>query len=64
MSFADVERLTKMVPNVLNITLSDAMKTEPGFGELERKDPRVAEILQVALRWKAWRATVPCMPPA
>jgi len=50
MSFADVERLTKMVPNVLNITLSDAMKTEPGFGELERKDPRVAEILQVALR--------------
>ena len=50
MSFADVERLTKMVPNVLNITLSDAMKTEPGFGELERKDPRVAEIMQVALR--------------
>src|SRR5580704_7432518 len=50
MSFADVERLTKMVPNVLNISLSDAMKAEPGFGELERKDPRVAEILQVALR--------------
>jgi DNA polymerase III subunit alpha len=50
MSFADVERLTKLVPNVLNITLSDSMKAEPGFGELERKDPRVAEILQVALR--------------
>ncbi|MGO4883792.1 MAG: DNA polymerase III subunit alpha [Bryobacteraceae bacterium] len=50
MSFADVERLTKLVPNVLNISLSDAMKAEPGFGELERKDPRVTEILQVALR--------------
>jgi DNA polymerase-3 subunit alpha len=50
MSFADVERLTKLVPNVLNITLDDAMKAEPGFGELERKDPRVAEILQVARR--------------
>jgi DNA polymerase-3 subunit alpha len=50
MSFADVERLTKLVPSVLNITLDDAMKAEPGFGELERKDPRVAEILQVALR--------------
>ena len=50
MSFADVERLTKLVPNVLNISLDDAMKAEPGFGELERKDPRVAEILQVALR--------------
>jgi DNA polymerase III subunit alpha len=43
MSFADVERLTKLVPNVLNITLNDAMKTEPGFGELERKDPRGRE---------------------
>jgi len=50
MSYADMDRLTKLVPNVLNITLSDAMKAEPGFGELERKDPRVAEILQVALR--------------
>ncbi|HTQ56791.1 MAG TPA: DNA polymerase III subunit alpha [Bryobacteraceae bacterium] len=50
MSFADVERITKLVPNVLNITLSDAMKAEPGFAELERKDPRVGEILQVALR--------------
>src|SRR5205085_5025889 len=47
---ADVERITKLVPNVLNISLSDSMKTEPGFAELERKDPRVAEILQVALR--------------
>ncbi|HLY15870.1 MAG TPA: DNA polymerase III subunit alpha [Bryobacteraceae bacterium] len=50
MSFADVERVTKLVPSVLNISLSDAMKAEPGFAELERKDPRVAEILQVALR--------------
>ncbi len=50
MSFADVERLTKLVPSVLNISLGDAMKSEPGFGELERKDPRVSEILQVALR--------------
>jgi len=50
MSYADVERITKLVPSVLNISLSDAMKAEPGFGELERKDPRVSEILQVALR--------------
>ena len=50
MSFADVERITKLVPNVLNISLSDAMKSEPGFGEMERKDPRVHDILQVALR--------------
>jgi DNA polymerase-3 subunit alpha len=50
MPFADVERLTKMVPNVLNISLDEALKQEPGFDEAAKKDPRVAEILQVARR--------------
>ncbi|HZT33286.1 MAG TPA: DNA polymerase III subunit alpha [Bryobacteraceae bacterium] len=49
-SFADVERITKLVPNVLNISLEEAMKVEPGFEEAARKDPRVAEVLQVARR--------------
>ena len=31
MPFADVERLTKMIPNVLNISLSDAIKSEPAI---------------------------------
>jgi DNA polymerase-3 subunit alpha len=48
--FADVDRVTKLVPNVLNISLEDSMKQEPGFGEMGRKDPRVADVLQVALR--------------
>ena len=48
--FAEVERLTKMVPNVLNIKLKDAMEQEPGFGEAAKKDPRVDEVLKVALR--------------
>jgi len=50
MPFADVERLTKMVPNVLNISLEEALKQEPGFEEAAKKDPRVADILQVAQR--------------
>ncbi len=50
MSFADVDRITKLVPNVLNISLDDAIKAEPGFDELSRKDQRVADILQVARR--------------
>src|SRR5689334_9064653 len=50
MSFGDVERITKLVPNVLNISLDDAIKAEPGFDELSRKDQRVADILQVARR--------------
>src|SRR5436305_10453984 len=48
--FADVERVTKMVPNVLNISLTEAIEQEPGFGEARKKDPRVDDILNVALR--------------
>ena len=50
MPFADVERLTKMVPNVLNISLDEALKQEPGFDEAAKKDSRVADILKVAQR--------------
>jgi len=47
--YADVDRLTKLVPGVLNISLEDAIKQEPGFAEA-RKDPRIDEVLKVALR--------------
>ncbi len=47
--YADVDRLTKLVPGALNITLSDAIQQEPGFAEA-RKDPRIDEVLTVALR--------------
>ncbi|HSB12910.1 MAG TPA: DNA polymerase III subunit alpha, partial [Bryobacteraceae bacterium] len=50
MSYADVDRLTKMIPGVLNITLDHAMKMEPGLGEAAKKDQRVAEVLEVARR--------------
>jgi DNA polymerase-3 subunit alpha len=50
MPFADVERITKMVPNVLNISLEDAMKAEPGFAEAAKKDPRIDDVLKVAQR--------------
>ncbi len=35
--------VTKLVPNVLNISLEDAMKAEPGFAMPRKKDPRVAD---------------------
>src|SRR6202011_1823936 len=50
MSISDVERITKLVPNVLNIKLKDAIAQEPGFNELAAKDPRVREVLDVAQR--------------
>src|SRR5262245_34952399 len=50
MPFADVDRLTKLVPNVLNISLQEAIDQEPGFTEARKKDPRVDDVLNVALR--------------
>jgi DNA polymerase-3 subunit alpha len=48
--FADVERITKMVPGILNISLEEAIKQEPGFNEAAKKDPRIDDVLKVALR--------------
>ncbi|MCC6858511.1 MAG: DNA polymerase III subunit alpha [Bryobacterales bacterium] len=50
MSFADVDRITKLIPNVLNIKLKDAIAAEPALEELSRKDARVGEVLEVAQR--------------
>ncbi|MBI3679255.1 MAG: DNA polymerase III subunit alpha [Acidobacteria bacterium] len=48
MTFADVDRLTKMVPGQLNIKLKDAIAQEPALREASRKDDRVREVLEVA----------------
>jgi len=48
--FADADRLTKLVPNVLNISLGDAMQQEPGFAEAAKRDPRIDDVLKVSLR--------------
>ncbi len=48
--FADVERLTKLVPGVLNISLQEAIDQEPGFNEAAKKDARIDDVLKVALR--------------
>ena len=50
LSFADVDRITKLIPNVLNIKLKEALAMEPALSELARKDPRVGEVLEVAQR--------------
>src|SRR5262245_26569563 len=50
MPFAEVDKLTKLVPGVLNISLEDSMEQEPGFREAAKKDPKVEDVLNVALR--------------
>src|ERR1700690_3344261 len=48
MTFAEVDRVTKLVPMQLNIKLKEAIKQEPGFAEAAKKDARVEEVLDVA----------------
>jgi len=48
--YADVDRLTKLIPNVLNIELKDALQQEPRLREAAQKDPRVADLMEVAQR--------------
>ena len=50
MTFSEVDRLTKMVPNVLNIKLKDAIKKEPALAEQMKKDPRVSKLMATALQ--------------
>jgi DNA polymerase III subunit alpha len=49
MPYGDVDRLAKMVPTTLNISLEDALKQTPQL-EAARKDPQVKELVEVALR--------------
>jgi DNA polymerase III subunit alpha len=49
-SFADMDRVTKLIPTTLNIKLKDAMAQEPAIEDAAKKDPRLKEVLDVALR--------------
>jgi len=50
MPFGDVDRLTKMVPPVLNIKLDEAIKQEPKMREAMKADPQVRKLIETAKR--------------
>ena len=43
----EVDAIAKMVPDVLNISLDNALKQEPRLAELAEKDPNVADLIQI-----------------
>ena len=49
MSFADVDRISKLVPKTLNIKLEKAVE-DPEMKDLASKEPRVREVLDVSLK--------------
>jgi DNA polymerase-3 subunit alpha len=50
MPYGEVDRLAKMIPPTLNISLEDALKQSPQLDSLREKDERVRELVEVALR--------------
>lgn len=48
--YAEVDRIAKLVPNTLNITIDDALKTEPQLNAHYNSNPRIKELLDIAKR--------------
>ena len=49
MPYGDVDRIAKLIPGVLNITLKEALQQEPKLKELVEKDPKIKELFTIAL---------------
>jgi DNA polymerase-3 subunit alpha len=50
MPYGDVDKIAKLVPNVLNISLDDALKQSPQLKSMRETDERVKELVEIALR--------------
>lgn len=48
--FSEVDRIAKLIPNRLNVSLDDAMEEEPRLRELQERDPQVAGLIETARR--------------
>jgi DNA polymerase-3 subunit alpha len=50
MPISDVDRVAKLIPNQLEMTLDLALQESPALAEADKRDPRVHELLGVAKR--------------
>ena len=48
MPYGEVDRIAKLVPNELKITLDDAMKKEPRLRDTVERDPKVGDLMGTA----------------
>ncbi len=46
--YAEVDRVAKLIPNVLDITIDDAIKTEPRLKDLIEGDQKINELIKIA----------------
>lgn len=50
MTFPEVDAVTKLIPEKLNITLKEALEMEPRISEMMETDPKVATLMDLAQR--------------
>lgn len=48
MPYNDVDRIAKLIPPTLGIDLQKAVQTEPRLGELQRENPQIKELFEIA----------------
>ncbi|MBI5187990.1 MAG: DNA polymerase III subunit alpha [Nitrospirae bacterium] len=48
--YAEVDRIAKLVPNTLNITIEDTLKVEPQLKALYDSNPKIKELIDIAIR--------------
>ena len=48
MTFGDVDRIAKLIPDQLKMTIKKAIEEEPRLKDLESRDPQVAQLLSIA----------------
>lgn len=49
MAYSDVDKIAKLVPNDLNITLEQALEQEPELKTLYRMDPKITQLIDTSL---------------
>jgi len=49
MAYSDVDKIAKLVPTELNITLRNAVEQEPELKTLYRTDPKIAQLIDTSL---------------
>ena len=46
--YGEVDRIAKLIPNILNIKLDEAIKKEPRLREEEKKNPKIKKLLDLS----------------
>jgi len=48
MPYADVDKIAKLIPNELNISLDQALKAEPELDKLYKSDPNITKLIDIS----------------